>query len=173
MLSASFRASSHWIPNKELFWGQMDNGQTILYKFILTSSKFFIFRGLRPSESLNKGFNCTGSHWGELPDRFTGSPYHACLLIFLQVVLNLLDHLDLPLQSYLHHWGKTSIGISHFTIFFIQCILMSGIICLSMFPLLRRCQFSEGNHHLFLHAHPWFTTPTIKVGIYHNIMSST
>ena len=30
--------------------------------------------------------------------------------------------------------------------------LMSGISCLSMFPLPRRCKFSEGKHQLFLHV---------------------
>ena len=57
---------------------------------------------------------------------------------------------------------------------FIQCIwlsdiriLISGMNCLSMFPLPRRCQFSEDEQPFIPSCLPWIHyTPTIKVQIY-------
>ena len=111
----------------------------------------------------DQGFD-HGPHWGKLPDHFTGSLHHACsnssklYYTFSITPVLLCNHICT---------NEKNIN-SHFKIFFIHCIW-----CLSMFPLPRRCQFSEGKHYLFLHVYPGFTTPTIKIGIYYSIMSST
>ena len=44
------------------------------------------------------------------------------------------------------------------------------ISCPPMFSLPRHCKFSEGKHHLFLHAYHGFTTLTIKVEMYYSII---
>ena len=85
-----------------------------------------------------------------------------CLFKFFQVIVYtlILDHSGPPLVHYYCNISAPSRKRSIVTLK-ISFILMSGMSYLFMFPLPRRCQFSEGKHHLFLHAYPGFITPRL------------
>ena len=168
MLSASGDCPPKPTSDQELCWGQMGNGQKILQKFILVYvQNVVISRGLRSLESLTRGF-ASGPHaLGQAPRTFyrLSSKLAQILPSYIIQVFSSLRSSSTTISAEKHQRPLQDL--------FHPLHLMSGMSCLSMFPLSRRCQFSEGKHHLFHQAYPGFTTPTIKVGIYHSIMSST
>ena len=129
MLSASrdFVSMNPW---QKALLGANQNSQRFLQTLILISSIYvLIFRGLRPSEFLNRGFS-SGPHWGKLPDHFTGSLYTTLAQILSSYIKpsrslrSLSTTISAPLR-------KTLQDLFH------PMHLMSEISCLSMFPLPR------------------------------------
>ena len=148
-VNAAWTLRSHWFFRK---WVTLNAACTQLKSrvcIVLYKSKLqnvVIFRGLRPPESLTRG----------LPLDPTGASSHTILkarsttlaqifpsyIILSRSLRSSSTTISAPMR-------KTSIATSRF---FHPLHLMSGISCLSMFPLPQRCQFSEGKHHLFLHV---------------------
>ena len=160
----------------------MENGQSILQKFILISTTYVVtFKGLRLPEPLVKSF--AGGKWKKSKNSSDIYNYKFNMSSSLEDFVPLnpwieafpldptwassqtsLQARSTALAQILPSYIKLSRPFRSFTTIsaslretlqdlFHPMHLMPGISCLSMFLLPRRCQFSEGKHNLFLHAY--------------------
>ena len=156
----SFRGLRHPEPLAyEFCWGQIENGQTILQKFILVSSECRHLQGISSPESLTRGFalDPTGASSQTISIQARSNTLARILPSYIMPSRSLRSSSTTIFASLRKTSIATPINLLH------PLHLMSGISFLSMFPLLDAACFQKASTiYSFM---PTLDSPTIKVGI--------